>query len=70
MNFISIDAIKTDFDHALMKAGYVRTKVMAEHWGTTAEKINKCFKNGYTCDCFMVNNVRYMSVTSQKPEGI
>ena len=68
MDFVSLDSIKKDFDLAMMHAGYVRTKIMADHWGMSADQLNKCFKKGYTCDSFMVHNVRYMSVASEKPE--
>ena len=32
MQFISLEAIKTDIDAALEKLGYVRAKVMCEKW--------------------------------------
>lgn len=70
MDFVSMDSIKKDFDLAMMHAGYVRTKIMADHWGITNEKLHACFRKGYTCDCFVVNGVKYMSVAAEKPEGL
>lgn len=69
MDFISMNSIRTNFDAAMMRAGYVRTKIMCDHWGITQDQLNYCFRKGYVCDCFMVNGVKYMSVASNKPEG-
>ena len=70
LNFVSMNAIRQDFDAAIEKQGYVRAKVMCDKWGITTDKLSKAIKNGYVCDCFMVHNVRYISVNAEKPEEV
>lgn len=71
LNLISLETIKKGkLDEALEKLGYVRTKVMAERWGLTNDRINKYFSAGYTCDCFKINNIRYISVNAQNPAEV
>lgn len=65
--FVSFEAIKKDFDTAMAGMGYVRAKVKCEEWGISLDKLNRLFKKGYTCDSFIVNNVRYISVKAQRP---
>lgn len=64
---ISMKMIRTDFDGAMAREGYVRTKVMAQRWGMTVKQVNKAFSNGYSCDNFIVNGVRYIHVDAEKP---
>lgn len=69
-NFISMNAIRKDFDGAMKKAGYVRAKVICEAWGISSDKFASLLKKGFECDSFIVNGVRYVSVYTQKPEDI
>ena len=69
INLISLEAIKNGkLDESLEKLGYVRTKVMADRWDISADKINKYFSAGYTCDSFKLNGVRYISVNALNPK--
>lgn len=71
MKFVSLDAIrKGELDAALAKLGYVRSVEMAQRWGITPSKLNKYFSTGYTCDCFKINNVRYISVHAPNPAEV
>ena len=66
---ISLETIrKGNLDAALEKFGYVRTTQMALRWGLTPDRVNKYFSAGYTCDCFKINGVRYISVDAQNPK--
>ena len=64
---VCMNRIKRDFDGAMEHEGYVRAKVMCEKWGITTSQFNKAFQKGYTCDSFIVNNVRYVSVYADAP---
>lgn len=69
MNYISLKALKEGkFDDALKSLGYLRTSEMAEKWGMTVNQLNSKFSKGYTCDCFKVNGIRYISVDAVRPE--
>ena len=68
LNLVSMSSIRKDFDAAMKKQGYVRAKVMCDQWGITNEKLNKLIKNGFVCDNFIVNNVRYISVNAEGPQ--
>ena len=71
MNFISLEAIRRGaFDKALEQCGYVRSAKMAERWGITPSKLNKYFSAGYTCDCFKINGVRYISIEAPNPAEV
>lgn len=71
LNLISLETIKKGkLDDALEKLGYVRTKVMAERWGLTNDRVNKYFSAGYTCDNFKINNIRYISVHAPNPAEV
>ena len=66
---ISLGAIKKGtLDAALEKFGYIRTARMALRWGLTPDRVNKYFSAGYTCDCFKINGVRYISINAQNPK--
>lgn len=67
--FVSLDSIRKDFDSALESLGYVRAKVLCDEWGITTAQFNKIIAKGFDCDNFIVNNVRYISVKTKKPEG-
>lgn len=67
-NLISMNSIKTDFDGAMERQGYVRAKVMCEKWGITTDKLAKLMKKGFECDSFIVNGVRYISRAAKGPE--
>ena len=64
---ISMKKIRTDFDGAMNKQGYVRAKVMCERWEITTNQLSKAFQKGYTCDNFIVNGVRYISIYADPP---
>lgn len=64
---VCMNRIKKDFDGAMEREGYVRAKVMCEKWGITTSQFNKAFQKGYTCDSFIVNNVRYVSIYADAP---
>lgn len=64
---VCMNRIKKDFDGAMEREGYVRAKVMCEKWGITTSQFNKAFQKGYTCDSFIVNNVRYVSIYADPP---
>lgn len=64
---VCMNRIKRDFDGAMEREGYVRAKVMCEKWGITTSQFNKAFQKGYTCDSFIVNNVRYVSIYADAP---
>lgn len=68
--FVRMSRIKKDFDAAMEREGYVRAKVLCEKWGITTAQFNKAFQKGYTCDNFIVNNVRYVSVYADPPTNI
>ena len=61
--FVSMDAIKKDFDAAMAGMGYVRIKVKCEEWGITQNQYAAFVKKGYIKneDAFTVNNVKYIS---------
>lgn len=70
-NLVSMKSIKKDFDAAMEREGYVRAKVLCDAWGISPEKLNRMIRNGeYKCDCFIVNNVRYISVNAVCPEQL
>ena len=71
LNFISLETIKRgELDTALEKLGYLRSKKIAEKWGITSDKLNKYFAAGFTCDCFKINGVRYISVKTKNPAEV
>lgn len=61
--FVSMDAIKKDFDVAMAGMGYVRIKVKCEEWGITQNQYAAFVKKGYIKNegAFTVNNVKYIS---------
>lgn len=68
MNFVSMKSIRENFDAAMEKQGYVRSKIMLDKWGITANQFQKLLKKGFECDTFVVNGVRYISVNEEGPE--
>lgn len=68
MQFISLEAIKTDIDAALEKVGYVRTKVMCDKWGIDPNYFRAILRTiDYKEDMFTVNGVRYISKYAKSP---
>lgn len=69
MQFISLEAIKTDIDAALEKVGYVRTKVMCEKWDILPKQFSNFISANpdYNEDTFIVNRVRYISKYAKSP---
>ena len=69
MQFISLEAIKTDIDAALEKLGYVRAKVMCEKWDILPRQYANfiCSNRDYNEDTFIVNGVRYVSKYAKSP---
>lgn len=66
-NLVSMNAIRTDFDAAMEKQGYLRATVMYKNWGITAKKFAALVKKGYDCDSFIVNGVRYIHKDAPNP---
>lgn len=67
-NLVSMKSIREDFDAAMERQGYVRSKIMLDKWGITANQFQKLIKKGFECDSFVVNGVRYISVNAQGPQ--
>lgn len=68
MQFISLEAIKTDIDAALEKVGYVRTKVMCDKWEIDPNYFRTLLRTiDYKEDMFTVNGVRYISKYAKSP---
>ena len=61
--FVSMDAIKTDFDAAMASMGFVRIKEKCAEWGIKQSQYASCQKKGYIKNenAFTVNNVKYIS---------
>ena len=61
--FVSMDAIKKDFDAAMDTMGFVRIKVKCEEWGITQNQYAAFVKKGRIKNenAFTVNNVKYIS---------
>lgn len=69
-NFVSMNAIKANFDAAMKKQGYVRAKVLCDKWGITTDKLSHLIKKGFECDSFVVNGVRYVQKDTISPSDI
>ena len=68
LNFVSFDAIRTDFNAAMDHLGYVRASVKCKEWGISASDLCRFMKKGYQCDSFIVEGTRFIRKDSKNPK--